>query len=1507
MKKKLTFLAFGLLLAVGWTNVASAQKLNLGKPWYTSAFFTRMQQPTMTTNKTAQPVELTDKEKALVDNSANGPQKAPHRANYTVTASATHVKSWYDAKHYTWYDADDNAQTASYTDPVTDPHQMFWFTRSLYSDPTMPGIKFTAAQNQSSSSTTNGMDLAYEGCDFGYWLSGDVTADIKIQMTSNCYITAIYVYDWKGDSVTSYDVNGSLPSGWTMPNSSSMTRTYEQVSTSSGYQYWYYWKLTSNSSTTFTNAFTISKDLLTGHGGLYVYVIARNTSSTANRNYTYKILRYDYNKENYYTSGEAHLISNSWNEYETLVHGTVTPPDENGYSVVLVKLTNEYDYENGQAEEFTYTDEDLYTYFDTYVDELVLLTDGMRVKEGEVDAGTIFTYSGLLNRFYFISKGKSYPISGSENAWTTDEGEYVRYADRAPFYNMYEEFSPATETSSTGIDDFYSRMLEGESYDVKHDCQGVNWREHFFSMTGKGGTEYKSMTNLVFYIPDNRSQTSSRNYDEEHLPQVGLYNITLTANAKPVANYSPSNRYYNVTNDWVSSLNRILDFDVDQDYELWIWIYDNQGNPVAKEKVEGTDIFHNTLTHTYTVPQNPESYTIVYRVKGWPTDATNNPVNDPDGTFYTWSNLAEVTIPGYSEFLSVGLDHYESDFKIDEEHNYYRNFLTVANQNPENQLTPNRVLAGENLFKLYRYEDGEENTKVKAADLRFYQSGNDIRYKIDYYGQNILSGYELPMTTPVVIDTAGVVATLSGGGGGTTTTETYSYTFSSKQFSSNGTATLGDLTWTLAGSYTGSGYWGYDATKGQQFGSGSAPYSSLTLTTSGITGRVTSVKVNASTANGATATLNVTVGGTSYISGQSLTTTATDYTGTGSASGNVVISMSQSTSKALYIKSIEITYETTAKGPQQADRAFTLLDNQLNVANYTTGYVYPNDPWSQTGTQIRLQSNGYFYILDGTGLNFTMPSGYNGANLKFVVHVGSSNYYRGSFIFNAPSGTYNLATTAQNTDYEYTIPNVSSGDVINIKGTCYVGATGTDLYNYTPDFSTLYVYVESGQGGIGGDNPLYLADIMFVDQFKAETKNDAHPHLYSYFLQFDNPETGEVAKSSPKDVPVQHTGATLGGYYTTAEIQGDTERQLTMNVMNADVNMTLANNPAIYYYTLDRKPSTTPNADWLELSELQIRTNGTYQEIDELLTQYKEQTCDPGPVERYDNYDVQTGNHNDYMSYVPIVWTHGELQSNRRIKWETEKLHNSYGAPIWKTGVGDVKILSADSWRQQGKYGSTNWVDENNDSCSLYFLEVTAQGFLPTNNTVGNENGYVPYVPYWFNVYATSASGQLRGYSQVGTPGTDPDNTGSAGSHLVNDPERNRYIWHVYGGPTTDGYLEKHLSSTWADNFAFGALNNISDLQIVVRFYYVVNGMVQSTDYVMDRDGAPAGYGAESPGFSPEPHTGIIEVLNPNHGNVVKTTYVNPQGMQSDKPFDGVNIVINRYEDGTTSTSKVIR
>ena len=92
MKKKLTILAFGLLLAVGWTNDVSAQKLPQGKPWYQSAFFQRMTQPTMMKGLKEFPAESLDNATPM-EGIDGQPSKAPRRANYTQTAPVTHIKS----------------------------------------------------------------------------------------------------------------------------------------------------------------------------------------------------------------------------------------------------------------------------------------------------------------------------------------------------------------------------------------------------------------------------------------------------------------------------------------------------------------------------------------------------------------------------------------------------------------------------------------------------------------------------------------------------------------------------------------------------------------------------------------------------------------------------------------------------------------------------------------------------------------------------------------------------------------------------------------------------------------------------------------------------------------------------------------------------------------------------------------------------------------------------------------------------------------------------------------------------------------------------------------------------------------------------------------------------------------------------------------------------------------------------------------------------------------------
>lgn len=103
----------------------------------------------------------------------------------------------------------------------------------------------------------------------------------------------------------------------------------------------------------------------------------------------------------------------------------------------------------------------------------------------------------------------------------------------------------------------------------------------------------------------------------------------------------------------------------------------------------------------------------------------------------------------------------------------------------------------------------------------------------------------------------------------------------------------------------------FDSTRGIHYGTGTKAVSYLMLTTSGVTGSIKKIVVNASGASGTSAKLDVTVGGTAFGSQASLTKTATDYTFSGNASGEIVVKLSQTSATiALYVKSISVTYST---------------------------------------------------------------------------------------------------------------------------------------------------------------------------------------------------------------------------------------------------------------------------------------------------------------------------------------------------------------------------------------------------------------------------------------------------------------------------------------------------------------------------------------------------------------------------------------------------------------------
>ena len=150
---------------------------------------------------------------------------------------------------------------------------------------------------------------------------------------------------------------------------------------------------------------------------------------------------------------------------------------------------------------------------------------------------------------------------------------------------------------------------------------------------------------------------------------------------------------------------------------------------------------------------------------------------------------------------------------------------------------------------------------------------------------------------------------------GDSATGTYTYTFAKDDLGANGTpsseVTLNGVKWNFSMTDSGSKYLGWDSNetaKGVQIGKSKDAATEVVLSTEGIKGTVKSIKVNTSGASGTDAVLNVTVGGAAFGTQATLTTSAADYTFTGSASGKIVLKWT-CTQKAIYVKSIEIVAE----------------------------------------------------------------------------------------------------------------------------------------------------------------------------------------------------------------------------------------------------------------------------------------------------------------------------------------------------------------------------------------------------------------------------------------------------------------------------------------------------------------------------------------------------------------------------------------------------------------------
>ncbi len=567
---------------------------------------------------------------------------------------------------------------------------------------------------------------------------------------------------------------------------------------------------------------------------------------------------------------------------------------------------------------------------------------------------------------------------------------------------------------------------------------------------------------------------------------------------------------------------------------------------------------------------------------------------------------------------------------------------------------------------------------------------------------------------------------------------------------------------------------------------------------------------------------------------------------------------------------VTVTYEGAANGTGTLTLSSPELDEDVTV-NLTATYI-SHDPTLTApvdGSTVEVGNNS------GLGVNKSIAVSGNYLTENLTVSVSGTGFRVSPTTLTAAD--VNAGTTITVT-YTGTNPNatgtltISSGEV-------------SVTVNLTATYSTGIEPVVHGMVRMG--------TLPIVDQFaeKIPPTND-HPYRYTYFLKLASRDT----TSSPARVPVQHTGAEIEGYYSQTQMDEDTDPAnfLTTDMLSAEVDMNLSPASAPYFYTINSKLNgVPPTADDYNtyISVLQRREAGDYQEMykpsNASLTGYTGNVYPSGPYDFFDFRNIRASQSSDSLSYVPIVWTKGI----DRHYYTTDSLHNSYGAPLWEVRTGNVNVLTPVYERQaknaNGDWNaSVNWYDEDNNPCSLFILKsLHATGVLPVGN--------VEYEPYMFRVWLICDG--LRNMT------TDPK-TGKA----VNDPDADRtsprllYTKYCHGADDLDLIITKD-DTNWDNNVIFGGLNTIKP-KFLVRFYYVVKGY-QKTRGEADSD--HVGYVVDEEANPMDPETAVIELST--NGTIVEQTFYNVQGMSSDKPFNGINIVVTRYSDGTVSTSKVIR
>ena len=618
----------------------------------------------------------------------------------------------------------------------------------------------------------------------------------------------------------------------------------------------------------------------------------------------------------------------------------------------------------------------------------------------------------------------------------------------------------------------------------------------------------------------------------------------------------------------------------------------------------------------------------------------------------------------------------------------------------------------------------------------------------------------------------------------------------------------------------------------------------------------------------------------------------------------------------------DISYQVSVTGEQPVSYNI-YLDGQLvgNVPSTTFSYDFSNVSDGQhTCAVSAVYSYGESVAVPTT---FTISSQPQTPAPTIAISSQTDNQVT---ITATGNGTVTLTINGQtvegNGSASITVPRQMQDYVVSASATAQ--ASGELVSETTTQNLTIPGMASSGEWTemIGTyDNPNALlsfkvkvgndtTDIMMIDQFLAPTVNNDHPSSYTYVLK--EKINGEEKSSNPATVPVYKTNSTMYSLYTEEEVLADNkydDNKLKANVLNSEIDYDVVPDNNVLYYSLYRggKDEPTPVVDvdhrisQLQKFEDKVGDNVTYYLTENHLSGITPRYEHIGSqiVERLD-MDYVTGTDENKLSYVPVIWTFGLYTARGDGK------NNSYGSDIKNSYVGKVNI-SVEGYKNDGNNTTGQWKDGEGTTYCVYSPKITLNGFTPDDGGANDDDTY-QYVPYMYRVWCTYPN--AHNFTLLANPDGKvhlADAGPITAPFLIGEATAEDSVWHNNGEEVIIGRALASGEAQQPWSFGVPVTEPSKNVEFVARFYYkkIVTPAAQANGLRGNRGSERAFAIAENSADGKDIVTGINELADIVY--VVSTTYVNAQGMQSDVPFDGLNIVITRYSDGTTSTTKVVR